>query len=479
MGVSEILSQTLELIPNIPNLVIAFNRFSTVHPLFSGVLLIPVAMYSIVLFLSHLPSVRDKVRIWQKSAHFWKKTVVLALVSSIAAVSFTFQLAATNKPVPLLKALRSMAIGESVQLGWTYAPDQTSADYDSRALGTIGYILQFASDSQFQTGVVTYNDNLPIYSNQVTLNDTFNGTRFFRVKAVLVKDGSNTFQNLSDWSLPVISSQYDTTIEKIKSRKEVIIYTSYPSKEDLMRYIGPDHRIAGIDISVAKEVVSSLALSLGMDPKDVRIEMRQTEFSKIFEILRNGEADFVISGITLTPERAHDTSISFSDTYYDARYTLIYKANDSFMSNPSLTLSDLVHLALSSKSQVVAAVDASSSLEILSAFPVHTTPAAGVEAFAKKFSDGEEALQAVQYGTLHLMLADSPFAYGAQHLHSDLRVRFLTNGDFQGQSVPPLVQSYAIAVKANQYQLLQYINNAVNSVKQKMNLIEDDAKRRM
>ncbi len=75
-------------------------------------------------------------------------------------------------------------------------------------------------------------------------------------------------------------------------------------------YCEDDGEPKGIDIAIAQIVCSYLGYSL---------TVKNMAFDETFLALSSGEADFIMSGVTYTPERAavYDYSESYASLYYD------------------------------------------------------------------------------------------------------------------------------------------------------------------
>ncbi|NWG12207.1 MAG: transporter substrate-binding domain-containing protein [Acidobacteria bacterium] len=80
--------------------------------------------------------------------------------------------------------------------------------------------------------------------------------------------------------------------------------------------------VQGFDVDIGNEI----AKDLGYDPKWVKIP-----FEKIFDILRNGEAELIISAISITPERKKE--FAFSDPYFSSGNTIARRRDKEEIQN--------------------------------------------------------------------------------------------------------------------------------------------------
>lgn len=99
--------------------------------------------------------------------------------------------------------------------------------------------------------------------------------------------------------------ELDPQMQEIKSQGKIIIGTNatFPP----MEFIDEDGNLVGIDIEIAKRIAHDLG---------VEAEFKQIDWQVIFDQLLAGEADMIISGITILPERAE--IMAFSNPYFNA-----------------------------------------------------------------------------------------------------------------------------------------------------------------
>ncbi|MFB8792003.1 MAG: ABC transporter substrate-binding protein/permease [Potamolinea sp.] len=74
------------------------------------------------------------------------------------------------------------------------------------------------------------------------------------------------------------------------------------------------NEIIGFDVDIAKRISQELGFQL---------EIKDTDFNGLIPALQANRADFVMAGMTPTPER--QKNVDFSDTYYEAKNTIVAK----------------------------------------------------------------------------------------------------------------------------------------------------------
>ena len=104
----------------------------------------------------------------------------------------------------------------------------------------------------------------------------------------------------------------DPLLKKIKKREEIIIGAdaTYPPMES----VNKQGDFFGMDIDIAKEIASDL----GVEPK-----FRNVAWEELFDAVRNGTVDMIISSITITKERTE--IMSFSDPYFNAGQVIVIR----------------------------------------------------------------------------------------------------------------------------------------------------------
>ncbi len=103
------------------------------------------------------------------------------------------------------------------------------------------------------------------------------------------------------------------TAQSAVGKAELVMITSpdYPPYE-FYDTQGGDRKIVGFDIDIA----NTLAKELGF-----KLKIQESDFNGLIPALQAGRADFVMAGMTPTPERKQN--LDFSIIYYDAKDTIV------------------------------------------------------------------------------------------------------------------------------------------------------------
>ncbi len=127
--------------------------------------------------------------------------------------------------------------------------------------------------------------------------------------------GCNNSKNTSNNSE---KTENVTIINKIKKSGKIVLGTcaDYPPYEFHKQINGKDE-IVGFDIEVAKEIAKDL---------DVDLEIKDMDFNGLLAALQTGNVDFVIAGMTPTPER--EKNVDFTKRYYEAEQGLLVRTED-------------------------------------------------------------------------------------------------------------------------------------------------------
>ena len=119
-------------------------------------------------------------------------------------------------------------------------------------------------------------------------------------------------------SLAGCASKDTNGVDVIKKAKQIVVGTSgdYPPYEYHAQVNGKDE-IVGFDIEIAKQIAKDLG---------VELVIKDMKFDALLAALDTGKVDFVMAGMTPTPER--EQNVDFSKIYYNAVQTLVVRAKD-------------------------------------------------------------------------------------------------------------------------------------------------------
>lgn len=107
-------------------------------------------------------------------------------------------------------------------------------------------------------------------------------------------------------------------IDEIKKAGKLVLGTcaDYPPYEFIVMKDGKE-QIVGFDIEIAREIAKDLG---------VELEIKNMDFDGLIPSLKTGKVDFVISGMTPTPDRMEE--VDFSKIYYKAVQSVIVRSGD-------------------------------------------------------------------------------------------------------------------------------------------------------
>lgn len=92
-------------------------------------------------------------------------------------------------------------------------------------------------------------------------------------------------------------------LARIQARGALVVATEAEFRP--FEYVAPDGEIVGFDVDLARAVAADLGVGL---------ELRNVKFDSIVSELKQGFADLIVSGMTVTPER--ERSVRFSEPYF-------------------------------------------------------------------------------------------------------------------------------------------------------------------
>lgn len=197
-------------------------------------------------------------------------------------------------------------------------------------------------------------------------------------------------------------------------------------------------KIVGFDM----EYIDAIAKKLGYDGAKIST----MDFNAVIPSVQSGKYDVAIAGLTVDPERAE--KVDFSNTYFDAAQSIIFKDSATF---EALTTEDEIWEALKGKKIGVARGfsgdlmidDALASGGVLN----------GTGATSTKYLTGGLAVQDLVNGKVDVVVIDNAPAKAFASKFADKGVK--ASNVIMGE------EKYAIAVKKGNKELLDKINSAM------------------
>ena len=217
------------------------------------------------------------------------------------------------------------------------------------------------------------------------------------------------------------------SLSHLKEKGTLLVGVDIPY--GVMEFYDASGKPAGIDMELATEIASRLGVAM---------EAKTMPFSKLFEALKAGEVDVVISAVTITPER--QKTMLFSAPYLNAGMSIaVRKDNQDIRS-----LADL-------KNRRVGVLKGTVGEELVLK-SAHITPS-----LVKSYQENEERIQDLIEGELdaivvHFLIKDQP------------SIKIVGE---------PLSESYyGIVTRLNNETLMKEINRILKNLKQSEKLRE-------
>ena len=187
--------------------------------------------------------------------------------------------------------------------------------------------------------------------------------------------------------------------------------------------------IVGFDIDVVKAVAKNAG---------IEVKFLNTPWEGIFNSVAQGDRDFLVSAITITPERKQ--TLDFSEPYFDAQQ-LIAVRNDSKITK----FEDLKNLK-------VGVQNGTTGDEVITKLQGKNTPN------VKRFESTPLALKEMESGGVDAVVADNGVVVHYVNNNPDSKFKTLTDSSFASEQ-------YGIAVKKGNAELLAIINKGVAGIK--------------
>jgi His/Glu/Gln/Arg/opine family amino acid ABC transporter permease subunit len=218
------------------------------------------------------------------------------------------------------------------------------------------------------------------------------------------------------------SAQNESTLDKIKANGYITMGTSadFPPFESLK-----DGKIVGIDVEIAEKIAEKLG---------VKLKISDVSFSSLIFELKSGSVDFIASGWSYTDERAQN--VDFSENYFTASQEIVIKIDGPIKKPEDLTGKKV-------------------GVQLGNTGDTYCTELGNMEVV--RFDKYTDAIAALLNGNIDAMVMDDFAAKQVVRKNSDHICKLSEN---------LTEESYGIAIKKGDTELLEIINATLAEIKQ-------------
>ncbi|MFH1237316.1 MAG: ABC transporter substrate-binding protein [Candidatus Aenigmatarchaeota archaeon] len=210
---------------------------------------------------------------------------------------------------------------------------------------------------------------------------------------------------------------------KLKEPGKLIIGTNLPYEP--MEFYDASENIVGIDADVAREI----AAQLGLEP-----EIRNVDWDLLFEQVKSGDLDIIISSISITSERQRE--YLFSTPYFNAGQVVITRKDNTDIKFPE----DLKNKKVSAQKDTTSAEEAAKYSNSSTVY---------------ENSDYEKTVADIKNGNLDAIVMD--YVAGIMLVKNDQSLKI---------AVEPFTQEfYGIATKLDNTALIDEVNRVLRGMK--------------
>ncbi|MEA3160560.1 MAG: polar amino acid transport system substrate-binding protein, partial [Gammaproteobacteria bacterium] len=338
----------------------------------------------------------------------------------------------STEPVPIIEqGPTAIFIDRPIRLQWNYERPSSAFEIQSSKYAT------------FSQDVVPEGHWI---GNFVEIERKVNGVRYWRVRAV-----NSDYEKISGWSHPVKITHYETTLARIKKTAYVNVYMSDSFNEAFFKFAakGTKGPPRGYDVAIIDEIVKRLPARLGID-KPLTHRPIHVPWDKLLSTPKNGDADTIISTITMTDAREVRYSIKFSKPYYCTTHSVIYR--------PPISTQTLREMIANKR---VGVQSGTTSEDLLRQFIKEDE---SIKLVSERQATGMGA--DILSNKIDYAITDTDFALEEKRKHgAKLEVRKLIfEGDFPRDTKLERVQKYALAVRAEDDELIQAINTIIDEM---------------
>ena len=123
------------------------------------------------------------------------------------------------------------------------------------------------------------------------------------------------------WSAAPAETATDTSLSDVRARGTLIVGSDIPY--GVMEFRDDQGNLVGIDIDIAREIAAALGVTL---------EVENIPFNRLFETLKSGPIDAILSAVTITPERQREMRVS--TPYLDAGMAIAVRHDNTDIRSP-------------------------------------------------------------------------------------------------------------------------------------------------
>lgn len=218
----------------------------------------------------------------------------------------------TDQPVLIFPSDRSSVIGMEQPFLWDY----------KRHESTSGYIMEIRDLSSSAQPAVKVNVVRPETKRMhysFEKENAISGEYLWRIRPGQFAGGKEIGQG--PWSHTNIFSVYKTVTDRIRMTGKLIVATTPTSYDAFVSSDGSD-QYAGFEVELVDWLAAQLGQSMRL-PQALMVEVKEVPWTKMFNIMQNGEADIAIRSIT--------RSISREKEYPNLRFSKGYQQNHQIL----------------------------------------------------------------------------------------------------------------------------------------------------
>lgn len=271
----------------------------------------------------------------------------------------------------------------------------------------------------------------------LTLPQNFpHGPVYWRVEAV---DAQGVVQATSDVGY---FEYYANSLDRIRSTGVIRIGVACAAQSEFAYFDENQGQLTGYDIELSRWLAARLMPSM----PEVRPVFIGYTWNRLLETVHRNEVDFIISTITITPQREEEYGLRFSKPYYSTRQACVVCEKGT------------IHTATDLHQRRIAVQAGTSSEPVGEAFTESTN--------LMRVPSTEVAFEKLVGGQIDAVITDYDFAQKeVRRLNRPCRVIPLEAADYPQDYRGMRVDQYGIAVAKPETDLLERINNALDAAK--------------
>lgn len=449
-------NDAVEAFSHFGKLVDAFNQLCINNPVAAGLIFLIISFFGLNLITNQIYIfVRQLKNSGSKKVRLYFILVGIISITLSILVVCGVRVASAIKPI-FINAQNQVLVGERLNIRWKYNLEEDMQDVALK----LKYLLQdWENSSQNKKKTQRILD-----SNIYHVDANMNSERYWRVRAGTgTNNNLDTFKPISPWSKTLRTTDYKNIYTRISKTKKLIIYTSNSYNQGIFKF-SFENEASGFEYELIKLIRNKIFEKL--DLAGGNIEVMPVKWEKLLSKPREGEADMIVSSITIRKDREKEYELLFSEPYYETKLAIACRQDRvpkvQIQKNKVLEILSGEHVGFQKGTTTVEVLDELNKIISKNTREkIQTTP----------YSEARESIDALIDSDVSCVVADSPFIEASKNrLKEDFDAAKINIIELDDSYFPTgfnselVSEKYGIAVHRRENKLLKVIDEKIQEL---------------